>query len=616
MDQEMMTRNSFPKKRTFLLLFIFIASLAQIFASENKKWVLAAEKFKFSKGQNPNEILEATAETLPSRILEKIGQSLIRAVEPDERLERLRYDSRNERISLFLQLSNEYKKRDSIVLNDYSNYEMKKKLKEQEKKIQDVKNKINDNLQKLKESEDLTDELIQKEESIKLENKSNTEFSKYKNLVKNLFDKKESFYTYEDINFYGNDFTSLFLPTEDASRNGYQSYEYEKQCNSSKINSLLTGTITSYDDYLSVNIELYNYPGGKKIYSVIEVGSMQELDLLCTSIAHDLLPVVVNSMPVNITIEVAKENLQSEVFFYLDNQLLTSHTSDIVINSGVHTIQFTAEGYKTIATSYFFEGNKKYLIEVNMEEQKNGKIEIGLKNSKIDLLYQKLPFHKEYPQEGKIYANGVETELSEDNVSQITINGNVILGQFISEDGLTDFYYIPKKIIIDGSKVTINPKAADRSKYIDTRRKWMYGSYSALITSLIPTFYCYGRFLSCVQQLNEDKVLASRDSRVMNQEEFDKDLANGRKWEKAKNVTAYISLGCGVLFVFELIRYLKAADSVLPEKAVYAEYINPAIPKVCDPVIVNEHGADDSEIIENNTDVTENINEKNVEENK
>ncbi|MDY5046748.1 MAG: hypothetical protein SPE87_03250, partial [Treponema porcinum] len=81
---------------------------------------------------------------------------------------------------------------------------------------------------------------------------------------------------------------------------------------------------------------------------------------------------------------------------------------------------------------------------------------------------------------------------------------------------------------------------------------WMYRSYSLLIVSLLPTFYCYGNSFAASSAYNDGYGVSYDEA---------------KKWETARNVTAGISIGCGVLFVVELVRYLRAANSVLPAEA-------------------------------------------------
>lgn len=567
----MTTRNSISvKKRVLSVLIFFLISSFCFAAKENKKWTIAAEKFSYTKGQTTNSVTESTAEMLPSRILEKLGQSLVRSVAPDERYERTFFDLRKERMSLFLQLSNEYKKRDAIVLNNYSERELKKKIAEQEKNIESIQTKIDDNLEALKEAQEETARLEAKKNTAKEnEKKSESELFKYSSLVKNLFVKNEEVFTVEDIVFYRNDITTLYSPGEAAKKAGYLSYQYEKECVNASVNTLLAGSITAYGDYVSVCVDLYLYPGAKHLGSVMEVGSIGEFDLLSTNIAQQLLPMITNAMPVQVEITVGTENLKSDVFLYIDDQIQEGFTSTMLMDSGVHSIQFVAEGYKSAATSYFFEGNQNYSIEVELEELQEGTMLIGITRPPVDLFLQSLPFGQKYSDNGKVYYNGIGVTYDDENRSQITINGNKILGQFITEDGETAFFYIPEKLIYDGGVVSINPKAFDRSEYIDKRRKSMYFSYSLLITSLIPSFYCYGKYQNLAMRWNS-----------LYEDLPQEDFYEAQRLQKTTYLCMGISVGCGVLFITEMIRYFTAANSVLPQKAKHADMVEPIIPSV------------------------------------
>ena len=66
------------------------------------------------------------------------------------------------------------------------------------------------------------------------------------------------------------------------------------------------------------------------------------------------------------------------------------------------------------------------------------------------------------------------------------------------------------------------------------------------------TFYCYGTYNSMAAAYNSEYGVSYEDA---------------IKWQKAKNITMGISIGCGVLFAEELVRYLISANSVIPKQA-------------------------------------------------
>ena len=87
--------------------------------------------------------------------------------------------------------------------------------------------------------------------------------------------------------------------------------------------------------------------------------------------------------------------------------------------------------------------------------------------------------------------------------------------------------------------------------YIDKRRKIMYPSYSVFIMSLIPMFYTNANFKNYVELYNNDQT----------------DFKTAKNWQTATNVTRAVSIGCGIFWGYELVRYLIAANTVLPQNA-------------------------------------------------
>ncbi|MCR4743260.1 MAG: hypothetical protein K5866_10385 [Treponema sp.] len=497
-------------------------------------WVIAAEKFTYSRGQKKNAITEASAESLPSQILDKLGNTLVRSILPDEVLERKRYDLRTERLSLYLQLSSEYKKRDAIFLNNYSKRELKSKLAEKDKDIKEIEEKIEENLKTLKEAEEKAQINNQKLENLKPSKKETGELDKYSALFKNLISNDQDIISVENIVLYKNDNTSLFSASPKAKKEGYSSYLFESEIKAAKINTLLTGVITSYGDYTSVTLSAYSYPGGKLIASVTDIGSLQDMDHLTSNIARQLVPLITNSMPVKINFSI--EPKEAAVELYIDDMRQISIPENFIMDSGIHNLQFVAKGYESLSVDYFFDGNKNYSIEVTLNPLYDGYVQLGL--------IKAIP--------GLFYADGILAQQIDSRKSKIKVNGKAIMGEFISQDGLTDFYYIPEKLSLDGKNLVFKAKPKDRNEYIDKRRKWMYGAYSALIVSLMPSFYTYGNYYNTAALYNDDNFSTEEN------------YYTAKKWEKAYKISSRISVACGAFFLYEMVRYFLAADSVLP----------------------------------------------------
>ena len=504
---------------------------------ESGKWTIAAQKFTYARGQTEGAVQSGMAEMLPSSILENLNRSLERNVMPDEQLERTLYKLRTDRQSLYLQLSSEYKKRDSLVLSNYSEAQLKSSLKSEEKKIKEIQDKIDANLEELKNQREetiLKMEVLEREGYFTDEEEL-SELDKFGQLFKNIFVKDKSLFTEETVTFYRNDFASLFKPSEKAVSDGTLSGTYEKEVVSAGINSLITGIITGYGDYISVTAEIFLYPGAKSAGVVTEVGSTKDLELIASSIAMQFLPVITNAMPVELEIEIGPQRAVANAEIYIDDVLQTDDTDKLILDSGVHNIQFISKNYRTAGTTYYFNGNRKYKINVNFEELKPGTLQIGLRKNIA----------------GDVYANGEKALPITEGKTQIAIDGKSILGEFIAENGETSFFYIPKRLAVDGNFLTINPKPMDRMSYIDTRRKWMYGAYSVFMISLIPAFYTNGKFKNDLQLYNKGQL----------------SYEDAQKTQTLMNVARLASIGCGVFWGYELVRYLIAANSVLPQNA-------------------------------------------------
>lgn len=543
----------YKKLRAVVLVFTFLWTSFSPLFGEDGKWVIAAQKFIYARGQTKNAVTSNIEETIPINILEKISRSLERNIMPNERFERENYKLRTERQSLYLQLSSEYKKRDSLVLNNYSDMRMKSELKAEEKKIKQIQEKLEKNIAEQKEKYEKAEAQMHLAAG-EVDDDDNVELNEaelVKNLIKNIFEQSEDLITEENIALYKDSVESLFKTTVKVKETDYTEPLFEKEVVSSGINGLITGQITSYGDFISVAVDLYNYPGAKKIGSVMEVGEIKELDLITSEISRQILPMIVNTLPVKFVFSIEPEEAKEKLSIYVDDVLQKMENDTVSLDSGSHRIQFVSEGYKSAGVTYFFEGNKKYNIEVKFEKPVIGHIQLQLKNE--------LP--------GNIYANAEPALKFDDRNSQISINGNTILGEFITEDNETAFFYIPKKQTFDGSAVTLNPKPRDRTEYVNTRRKWMYGAYTVFMISLIPTFYTFGNF-----QINKD---------LYSKHQIDFETA--KRWQTASNISSTISICCGVFWGIELIRYLVAANSVLPQNVkpgIVSEQVPVGIPPV------------------------------------
>ena len=520
----MMTRKY---KLTLTVLLLFFSS--RLFcATSQTAWIIGAEKFSYTRNQT-GSVADGIAVMFPARILEKLSSNMYRSVKIDEKAERELYKLRQEKKSLFLQLSSEVKKRDSLFLEKYSNAELNRKIADEEKKIQDLKTKLSENLKRQKELEaDATQQIVLEQEA-----------SERKGIFNSTVNSDS-----EKISLYKNDISALFSPSQSAQESGLKSAVFEKEVVNAKINCLLTGAITAYEEYMSVTVEAVIFPGAKVAATITEIGSIDDADLIASNIVRELAPVITNSMPVTIQITVAQSTGTENLKTYIDDILYSSIENSFTIDSGVHFIQFTAEGYKNAGTNYYFEGNKFYNIEVTLEPLEEKTIYVVAKNNIA----------------GDFLINGIPSEKLPDGKSKIVINGNAVLGEFITEENTSAFIYVPPKKLADGALYTSKLKPLDHSEYIEKYRRRMYLSYSVLVTSLVPTIAVTGRLKNYVSLFND----TARTTELQNQGLFDEKYKEAQIWNTTALVCTGISIAAGAWFIFELYRYFHAANSVLP----------------------------------------------------
>ena len=537
----MMTRK-FRLTLTFLILF----SSTRIFAATAQSdWIIATQKFTFTRNQT-GSVADGVATMFPARILEKLSSNMYRNLQSDEKAARELYQLRQERNSLFLQLSSEIKKRDSLFLEKYSQSELNRKLVDADKKVQEIKDKLAANLEKQKSLSDISYE-------------ENQVLSKTQN-------QTAQNQTSEKISLYNNSITALFTPSTQAEEQGIKSAVFEKEVINAKINCLITGKITAYDEYIFLTVETYIFPGKKLAATITEIGTVDDADFLAESLVRQLSPVITNSMPVTIKINILSPQDNAKVKTYIDDVLYNNIDEEYIIDSGVHHIQFLADGYISAGTNYYFTGNKYYDINVNLDVEEEKTVFVASK--------------KLIP--GSFLINGEQTEPLSDGKSKITINGNVILGQFITEDNLSAFFYVPESKLYNQALYTAKLKPLDHSEYIEKYRKRMYVSYSVLVSSLVPAIITKGRLKSYVDLFNDsERIKLLKDQGIL-----DQTFNDAKIWNTSAIVCTGISIAAGAWFVFELYRYFNAANSVLPSNTkINFEYEEPVAPE---PVVPEE----------------------------
>lgn len=526
-------------RRKILLFLLFSLSACFNISAESKKteqddnWVISAMPFVFINSNSDDATELAVAKNLPSLILGQISSETVRMQSNRELLNQKLSDLQKERLALFLELSKAEKTRDSLVLENYSKRKFKKLLKNSDNEIEEIHKKITENLEKDVQYS-LTGQLnLQEKRGI-------LSFFKKNKDVSAAASKK--------LAIYKNDPYTLFSEKsanqdEDAF---YSSYDFEQKVISAGIDCLLTGTITSYGGYAAVTAELRTYPGGSLCASVTEVGLLSSPVDIAQKLTRSLTPALSNKMPVELKLKVEPESIKDKVTVNVDGIVFSDCPDTIVVDSGEHVISFEAEGYKKNYITYLFNEKRSYSVTAKMEEHNPKKITFEL--------IHPLNSASSTAATGVLSSNAINSfKLTEQNNSAgILIDDKPVILHYLSDDGLSTFFYLPLEILEKTDSVAAKPLDYDVSENIEKCRRRMYTAYSALIISLPFSFYYYGTYINKLNGNIAGSPVAADDV---------------NSWRKKAMTSVCISTSLGAIFGFELVKYLHSTNAVLPKSA-------------------------------------------------
>ncbi len=548
-------KSIFMKKNIKKLLFSFVISLFLLKVHADN-WTLGVMEFSFKQTQKRAASSVQAAQVLPQLIIEQFSNDNIRTIPQKESLDRKLKELQTARLSLFLQLSKEYKTRDSLVLTTIKPKKLEKDIKTQMKKIRDIEIQIDENLEKVKKTIDefapkiARDEAIAQGKNVDDEKKKGIGFPFLLPFSFFREDEENKIIT-ENVVLYKNDSTALFKPSEKSLEAGFTSWDFEQEITAAKINGLITGEITCYGDYCSVSTNLRVYPGGQVLGSVTEVGLLSDLMPLANSIARNLDAKIANALPVLLEFEIEPKEFAPDAKIMIDGIVFSIRDSDgridnkTVEDAGIHHVTIEIPGFESLSFTYSFSGDNRFLIHANLVPKVSGIAGIRLKKYR-DGLFHTYGLNQSPVTIDKPWAN-------------LEVNGKSVLGVFTvpkaSEDDSNSsniaFFRIPEDSAFDGAMLFVNAKPFDRQANIDKRRRWMYTAYTALICSLPFTFYYMGEFRT------ENTAYAQGRG----------DLSHLKDLQTRSNVCLGITAALGAWTVVELVRYLWAADRVLPAKA-------------------------------------------------
>nr|WP_318711078.1 hypothetical protein [uncultured Treponema sp.] len=525
-----------------LCLFSILFAFSNLFAED---WILAAKKFEFTQNKK-RDVSEAELSTLiPQLLLEQISEGLIRNTSSKEMMDRTLESYLVERQSLFLQLSKDYRKRDSLVLTTVSRKKLEKAIKKQLETIRETELKIEENLNRTKQ---IRDEYNMLQENHNAASGVDSDFNLFFNPFTNLFVKRAEKLLpdarEEKIVLYKENHSELYSPGESYKRNGIESRAFEKEVIDAKINGLIDGSLTVYGDYFSVTCSLYVYPGRERLGTITEVGKIRNCGAVAANLASYFCPLITNHRPIEMYFDVRPPEIVEATHVTVDGIYYDKVPEKLVLDAGKHTVKVECRDYYSRMISYEFTGAEKFVIQSDMVKVQKADLSVTMTK----------------PVEGKIYADGkfAGDIFSDSHYGKFTSGGEPVIGHFTASQkdrngkNASFFYYVPEILQVQDNVLAINGKPLDHESFIDKRRIWTYRAYSLLVLSMPFTLYYIGQYNSAAYAYNSGSL---------------RDVDEVYRIENKKNICLGITAACTGFFIVELVRYLIAANSVLPVNA-------------------------------------------------
>lgn len=445
-------------KLFFLLFLVFFGQNILLFSatdSNRDKWIIAAEELSIISSENKttvNASVIAAAKQIPQLILGHVTEGMQRIVVSSEQFERDKYNLLKQRQSLFSEYSSLVQKRDAVIFSKVSKDEVKQKIAEAEEKIKEVKEKILKNI----------------EEENKIKTGPTDSEKEKRNFFVNLFssDAKEKI---EEVAIWQNDKTKLFSFTETFTDEYAYKQELEKSIIDKKINGLMTGTIQAIGEFISVSMELRQYPGGNLYATANEVGLIYDTETIANSLSTQLLPSLINTIPVKIDLLILPEIVATESVIYIGDDIYRGSHNQIFVQPGICNLRIETPNYKSVNLNYDFSNQKEFFVTVQLREVNTFNLFLfpNIEDEGLTLNLNALP---------------------KGNRTNISINGKKVYGEILDKNNWSNFFIIDTQNIQANSQLAVNAPINDITEKINKTRRQLYNSYGLLMLS-VPLYF-------------------------------------------------------------------------------------------------------------------------------
>ncbi|MBQ5781149.1 MAG: hypothetical protein IIW10_04310 [Spirochaetaceae bacterium] len=519
-------------KKVFALCLF---STVSFFMFGEVTWNIAATTFKGTVAGTQKKLDKAAQEivgkidtSLPQLLLDNLQNQGVRTVNHTESIARVNYSLAQERVLLFNNISDALASKDSLLFTAVDERTLKKQQREQDKRIAEARKNLAENLKNQKKPIHTLVENLNRKNKIPFTFSST--YTQKNTSTRTVTTNEEEIerwnilpQDYIRTELWNNDSFSLF----EAKTAEESEIAFERRVLKEEVACLISGEYFLRDEFIRVKLQLNFFPrtGNKLIdvKEVVDVGSILDIEDFVNNLADQVIPEIMNVKPVRIRFTVTPDSVKNDYRVSVDGISVNVQDNEIFLSPAIHTISITAQSFKSTDFTYDFVGASEFNVDVELQQENSVAINIDTMGRK-----------------GELYLNALPEKVHNNDPNR----GNVVIGEFKDEDGLST-YFMGDTGSVRAEEVAytrIKPANESIKNQIEKTRKGLYWAYGGLLLSLPFTFTTIG---------NRNQV------------------SNLPDWEKWRNLETISGITTGVFaanFVGWLIAYLVTANKVIPQE--------------------------------------------------
>ncbi len=318
---------------------------------------------------------------------------------------------------------------------------------------------------------------------------------------------------------------TLYTPAEDRS--------LAESLYNDGISALVTGEIRDIGGYMYISASLDTGYGNVASTAVSRTAHYDDLQDVIFHLSLSLASQVANRRPVRLHVSVYPEDAS----VFIDSFLIQDGERPVVVFAGTHTIEASAPGFaSSIRTADFIENDE---FEINITLKPLEKMNLAFDTKKVPAsIFFRTQYFGQTPQ-------------------TVSLPAFPMVGEAVHGDVQTFFVLNPgPDLPEDVTLVTeVVPDKKNTEKRIEKQRKIFYWSLGLLYMALPAAFLIRGEADSRLNAYNSGRL-----------EQTQENVDNINAWITAGNITTGICIGLGINLVFQLVRYILAAEQATPQQ--------------------------------------------------